>query len=53
MPALSRPLSALAVACLCLVAPARADVALNNMFGDHMVLQRGIKNKIWGRADPG
>ena len=53
MPAPSRPLSALAVACLCLVAPARADVELNNMFGDHMVLQRGIKNKIWGRADPG
>lgn len=30
-----------------------ADVALNNMFGDHMVLQQGIKNKVWGKADPG
>jgi sialate O-acetylesterase len=32
---------------------AAADVALNNMFGDHMVLQQGIKNKVWGKADPG
>jgi len=32
---------------------ARADVSLNNMFGDHMVLQQGIKNKVWGKADPG
>jgi len=31
----------------------RADVSLNNMFGDHMVLQQGIRNKIWGQADPG
>jgi sialate O-acetylesterase len=34
-------------------ASARADVALNNMFGDHMVLQQGIRNKVWGKADPG
>ena len=34
-------------------AAARADVSLNNMFGDHMVLQQGIKNKVWGKADPG
>ncbi|MFM8290235.1 MAG: sialate O-acetylesterase [Planctomycetia bacterium] len=32
---------------------ARADVSLNNMFGDHMVLQQGIRNKVWGRAEPG
>jgi len=32
---------------------ALADVSLNNMFGDHMVLQQGIKNKVWGKADPG
>ena len=31
----------------------RADVSLNNMFGDHMVLQQGIRNKVWGQADPG
>ena len=34
-------------------AAARADVSLNNMFGDHMVLQQGIRNRVWGKADPG
>ncbi len=34
-------------------APARGDVSLNNMFGDHMVLQQGIRNRVWGKADPG
>ena len=33
--------------------PARADVSLNNMFGDHMVLQQGIRNRVWGKAEPG
>ena len=33
--------------------PSRADVTLNNMFGDHMVLQQGIATRIWGKADPG
>ena len=47
------PLSALALAASCLVASGRADVTLNSMFGDHMVLQQGIKNKVWGKADPG
>jgi len=23
------------------------------MFGDHMVLQQGIRNRVWGKADPG
>ncbi|NDC53721.1 MAG: sialate O-acetylesterase [Planctomycetia bacterium] len=56
---MSRPLpcpcaASLAAVLLALVAPgARADVALNNMFGDHMVLQQGIQNKVWGKADPG
>jgi sialate O-acetylesterase len=36
-----------------IASPAQADVSLNNMFGDHMVLQQGIKNKVWGKADPG
>jgi len=36
-----------------LAATARGDVSLNNMFGDHMVLQQGIRNKVWGKADPG
>lgn len=32
---------------------AAADVSLNNMFGDHMVLQQGIRNRVWGEANPG
>ncbi|MFO0907531.1 MAG: sialate O-acetylesterase [Isosphaeraceae bacterium] len=32
---------------------ARADVKLPAIFGDHMVLQRNLKDKIWGKADPG
>src|SRR5438874_2254966 len=32
---------------------ARADVKLPNVFGDHMVLQRGQKIPVWGTADPG
>jgi sialate O-acetylesterase len=31
----------------------RGDVSLNNMFGDHMVLQQGIRNRVWGTALPG
>jgi sialate O-acetylesterase len=34
-------------------AAARGDVKLPNIFGDHMVLQQGQKNKIWGVADAG
>jgi sialate O-acetylesterase len=30
-----------------------ADVSLNAMFGDHMVLQQGMRNRIWGKAAPG
>ncbi|TWT43831.1 hypothetical protein RAS1_02310 [Phycisphaerae bacterium RAS1] len=33
--------------------PAGADVSLNNLFGDHMVLQQGARNKVWGKAAPG
>lgn len=32
---------------------ARADVKLPNVFGSHMVLQQGQKNKVWGLADAG
>ena len=32
---------------------ARGDVKLPNVFGDHMVLQRGQKIPVWGKADPG
>src|SRR3954452_10319954 len=36
-----------------LSASARADVKLPAIFGDHMVVQRGMKVPIWGSADPG
>ena len=49
-----RTIALVGLACAFVAAPpARADVALNNMFGDHMVLQQGIKNRVWGKADPG
>jgi sialate O-acetylesterase len=32
---------------------ARADVSVPKIFGDHMVLQRGMKVPIWGTADAG
>lgn len=31
----------------------QANVKLPNVFGDHMVLQQGQKNKVWGMADAG
>ena len=31
----------------------RADVKIAGIFGDHMVVQRGMKIPIWGAADPG
>jgi sialate O-acetylesterase len=41
---------------LCLtvsLSAARADISLPNVFGDHMVLQQGIGNPVWGRATAG
>ncbi len=35
------------------MAPARADVTLPSVLGDHMVLQRGQDVPVWGRAEPG
>jgi sialate O-acetylesterase len=32
---------------------APAEVRVSNLFGDHMVLQRGIPAPVWGLADPG
>lgn len=32
---------------------AMADVTLPNIFGEHMVLQRSQKNKVWGKAAAG
>jgi sialate O-acetylesterase len=31
----------------------QAEVSLPNIFGDHMVLQRGQQNPVWGWADKG
>jgi sialate O-acetylesterase len=33
--------------------PCLAEVTLPNVFGDHMVLQQGQKNRVWGKADAG
>jgi sialate O-acetylesterase len=33
--------------------PAAAEVALPNVFSDHMVLQRKQLNRVWGKASPG
>jgi sialate O-acetylesterase len=38
---------------LLLVAPARAEVTLPNIFSDYMVLQRNDKVLLWGWADTG
>lgn len=32
---------------------AAGDVSVNSMFGDNMVLQQGIRNKVWGKSEPG
>jgi sialate O-acetylesterase len=37
---------------LALATAARADVSVPNIFGDHMVLQRDMKDPVWGWADP-
>ena len=36
-----------------LVSPVLADIRLPALFTDHMVLQQGQKNRVWGWADPG
>lgn len=48
-----RLLMAALALCLGLSAAAKANVELPNIFGDHMVLQQGQKNRVWGRAKPG
>ena len=44
---------AIAIAILGSTTALKADVKLPNVFGDHMVLQQGQKNKIWGLAEAG
>ena len=43
----------LAAASLILASDVWAEPTLDPMFGDHMVLQRGMLVPIWGTADPG
>ncbi len=52
---MARPRAWLAafVAMAGVAATAQAEVKLPNVFGDHMVLQQGQKNKVWGVADSG
>jgi sialate O-acetylesterase len=38
---------------LCSTSLVRADVKVPKIFGDHMVLQRGMKVPVWGTADAG
>ena len=50
----SEKLVSLAVLVLSLgIATLQADVKLPAIFGDHMVLQQGIKLPVWGTAEPG
>ena len=44
---------AVAIAAVFLGSTAQADVKLPNVFGDHMVLQQGQQNKVWGLAEAG
>jgi sialate O-acetylesterase len=39
--------------CLFILPMTHADVSLPAIFGDHMVLQRDLENRVWGWAEPG
>lgn len=43
----------IALAAAAMAPAARADVTLPNIFSDHMVLQRDLKDPVWGWAEPG
>ncbi|HCU36020.1 MAG TPA: sialate O-acetylesterase [Armatimonadetes bacterium] len=42
-----------AMAMVCLTPPAAADVTLPKVISDNMVVQRDVRARIWGWADPG
>jgi sialate O-acetylesterase len=42
-----------AISILGLTSSVSADVGLPNIFGNHMVLQQGLNNPVWGWADAG
>jgi sialate O-acetylesterase len=44
---------AVAIAAVLIGSAVHADVKLPNVFGDHMVLQQGQRNKVWGLAEAG
>ncbi len=46
-------LGVIAGALACLASSATADVTLPKIFGDHMLLQRGLDAPVWGWADAG
>jgi sialate O-acetylesterase len=48
-----KSLAAFAFLLLSLAGAARADVRVPSVVGDNMVLQRGRKVRVWGRAEPG
>jgi len=48
-----RSLFHLTLSALAAISSARADVVLNGLFADHMVLQRDAKVPVWGTATPG
>ena len=50
---MSRSLSVSTLLLALWAAPAFADVRLPALFTDHMVLQQGQRNRVWGWADPG
>ena len=52
---MKKPFSLVALATLLALAasPAFADVKLNNILSDNMVLQREAKVPVWGTADAG
>ena len=52
-PAAAFALALTLAAAPCGNAPARGDVTLPAVFGDHMVLQQKQSDKVYGKADPG
>ena len=48
-----RILAAVLVAVLAVASPAFADVQLPGIISDHMLLQRGVPARIFGKAEPG
>ncbi len=52
-PAVRSPLSLGGLLVLCLAATAPAGITPAPIFGDHMVLQAGVKAPVFGAADPG